>query len=70
MNIETKKALRSNISVLDVDLKKLRVEKANNETNVNNLLRTKKSLVEKIEGLEKKKKEILEDLQKEEKVNA
>ena len=66
MNSETKKTLKFGVSTIDVNLKKLRTELAQNEVHTNNFIRAKKTLVDKIGELEKKKKEIVEDLQKEE----
>ena len=66
MNPETKKTLKFGVSNIDVLLKKLRTDLAQNEVHNNNFLRSKKILVDKIGGLEKKKRELVEDLQREE----
>lgn len=65
MNSETKKTLKTEVSNLDIKLRVLRTETAQKEVTINNLLRSKKDLDGKIRNTENKKKEIVEDLQKE-----
>lgn len=65
MNSETKKALTYEVNNLNTKLKLLRTELAQKDVQINNFLRAKKEWISKIEGLEKRKKEIIEDLQKE-----